>query len=225
MRAQTLLQIAFSASVLAAPVAQQPAGTPPAGTPPAGTAPGGFDFGNFDLGSLLGGLDLGSLLGGLGGGANAGTTVIIEGYTSVKDALTGYGKALDAVTAAGAAQAAISDLVSKSKAVETALKDAAAKIDKIETIDLLSSGSLSGPGNELTTLVEKTGETIVAQKDAIAKSNQKAAVLQQVKDFKAAIEIFTKAINAKLPPTSASAAEAESQKSIGAMEKAIAALS
>ena len=212
MRAETLIQVALSACVLAVPVAQ---------TPPAG----GLDLGNFDFGALLGGLDLGSLLGGLGGGSSAGTTVIIAGYTAVKDALTPYATALDAVAEAGDATAPLKDLVAKSKAVEAALKDAAGKIDKIEAVDLLSSGSLSGPGNELTVLVEKTGETIVAKKDIIAKSSQKGAVLQQVKDLRAAIEVFTKAINAKLPATSAAAAETESQKSLGAMEKAIAALS
>jgi hypothetical protein len=171
-----------------------------------------------DFGAILGGL-------GLGSGPDLSTPVIIEGYNSVKGKATEYAAAIDAIPATGDATAAIKNLLTKAKAVSQSLRDAAIKIEKIPTVDLISSANLSAPGGEVTSLMDKTSDAIIAKKDAIVKANQKAAVLQEVKDLRAAVDIFTKAINAKLPAISVTAAEAESIKALASVDKVITAFS
>jgi hypothetical protein len=253
MRPSIIAQLALGSVVVATPLPQEPKAT--AGTTPAKPANplGGLDLGallgglggsdgaSLDLGALLGGLDLGALTGGAGGTGGApldlgallgsigsptpSTDVIIAGYTAVNEKVVAYDTAINALPATGDASAAIKDVLEKSKAVETALMESSVKIAAISTVELLASINLSSPGNDVTVLIEKATDDLISKKDIIIKANQKAAMLQQAKNLRAAIGIFTKGINAKLPSISSSEAEVVSQRSLDALDKAVAAFS
>lgn len=241
MRSSTIIQLLLSSIVVAAPAPQvatsapptTPASPPnvipasaappsaPVPAPAAGAAPaGGFDFGALTAG--LGGLDLGALLGGLAAPDVAADT-IISGYKAVAEKNNAVVKAAEAIPATGDATAAVKDLLAKVKDVGTALKDATTKIGGIQNVGYAGSMGLSAPGSEVTGALRKASEALVAKKDIIIKAGQKDQFLQAAKDWKAGVDAWTKAINAKLPELSLESANAETATSLSSTDKIIAA--
>lgn len=230
MRTTALIFLISSGLVVAAPTPQVATAAPPAAPPtaqpaapaatPAAAAPGAFD-----LGALLGGaggLDLGALLSGLGG-ADANADVVVAGYKSVAEKNNAIIKAAEAIPATGDATAAIIDLLTKLKGLDSALKDAQTKTTGIQPIGFMGAGGLGTPGSEVTSSLSKAADAIVAKKDIIVKAGHKDHFLQAAKDVKADVDAWTKAINAKLPDLSLASAQQETATSLASADKIVAA--
>jgi len=148
---------------------------------------------------------------------------ITASFTSIGDALQALDTAVKGVSPGGDAKAAANAIVEKSKAVESALKDATTKVSATTAISLTEALTVQSSSTKLTTLTKQVIDDLIAKKDIITAAGQAKVTLDNLTAQKAASEAFVKAVTSKVPSAVQSIA-ATASKSVGdALARGIAA--
>jgi hypothetical protein len=148
---------------------------------------------------------------------------ITSSFTAVENALTALDTAVKGLTAGGDAKAAAAGIVSKSKAVEDALKDGTTKIGATSAISLTEALQVQSASTKLTSLTSQTINDLIAKKDVITAAGETKTTLDSLTAQKAASDAFVKAIAGKVPSAVQSVAAAASKSVVDAINKGISA--
>jgi hypothetical protein len=144
---------------------------------------------------------------------------------AVSAALTSLDGAVSALAPGGDVKAAAAGVIAKSKAVETALKDGAAKVSATSPISLTEALQIQQTSSKLTTLVTQVINNLISKKDIITQAGEKKTTLDILTSQKAASDAFIQAITSKVPSAVQSVA-ATVTKSVGdAIAKGVSAFS
>lgn len=234
MRYSTL---AFIGAVAAAPAPQFDIGALLGGLGGAGGAAGGA--GGLDLGALLGslgggkaggapggGIDFGAILGSLGGassGPAGDVQVIIGSYGKIKDKVTELDAYVSKITDPAPADV-ISQIDKLTQAQVVGIQEATKAVDgMVGAIALTDALSLQSPGGDLTVATQNSIDNLKKFKPTIVKvAGAKDSVIKGLNSLVDATKIFNEAVNKKLPGIAVAVATGEGQKSIDALNDAIA---
>jgi len=164
---------------------------------------------------------------GLLGGAIAQSSATLA---AINGAFGNIGTALDTLDAAvkgltdGNAQTQSKDLISKSEAVATAIKDATTKISGAkDALALTDAIGVSKSANSLLTKTTTTIDDLISKKALISKAGQAATTKAQLSAQKSAADALAKAITDKMPAAAKSIAQSQAAKIGSAIDKGVAA--
>jgi hypothetical protein len=160
----------------------------------------------------------------VGGCAAQGAAIITSGMSAIGAALDTLDTAITGLTD-GNVDAQAKDLISKSEAVATAIKDATGKIGSAAEVPLADAIGISTAANGLTSKTDKTITDLIGKKALIAKANQAATVKTQLNNQKDAADALAKAIVSKLPAAAKSIGESQAGKISASIAKGLQAYS
>jgi hypothetical protein len=124
---------------------------------------------------------------------------IKDALKSVETVLVPFHDAVVALKAGGDAKKAAADLVTKSNAVEAAIKAATVKISATSPLTLAEAIQVQTASQSLTKLTQQTVDDLIAKHDIIKAAGQLATTQKQLASQKIAADAMAKAITSRLP--------------------------